>query len=79
MSDGTTIRKRSVLVSGHSTSVSLEQDFWTALKRIADARGRSINDLVSSLDQQREGNLSSAIRIFVLREATGADSTSTTP
>lgn len=73
MSDDGVIRKRSILISGHATSVSLEPEFWAALKKIAEARGRSINDLISELDQDRRGNLSSAIRVFVLREATRPD------
>lgn len=68
MTDGSEIRKRSVLVSGHATSVSLEEEFWVALKRLATARGQSMNELISALDQDRVGNLSSTIRVFVLRE-----------
>jgi predicted DNA-binding ribbon-helix-helix protein len=68
MSDGSAIRKRSVRISGHLTSVSLEEDFWTALKQLSTARGQSINKLISELDRERTGNLSSAIRVFVLRE-----------
>ena len=76
MKDGTTnegaaIRKRSVLVSGHATSVSIEREFWDALKRISVRRGQSVNNLISELDLQRGGNLSSAIRVFVLREVAG--------
>lgn len=61
-------RKRSVLVAGHETSVSLEPPFWDALKEIADTRGVSLNTLVTELDRGRAGNLSSALRIFVLEE-----------
>jgi predicted DNA-binding ribbon-helix-helix protein len=73
MKDGTTnegaaIRKRSVRVSGHATSVSVEQEFWDVLKRISARRGQSVNDLISELDLQRGRNLSSAIRVFVLQE-----------
>jgi predicted DNA-binding ribbon-helix-helix protein len=68
LNDGSKIRKRSVLISGHSTSVSLEEDFWDALKNIAATRGRSMNELISELDRNRAANLSSTIRIFVLRE-----------
>lgn len=62
------LRKRSVLISGHPTSVSLEAAFWDALKTIAAARGCSINALVEDVDAQRIGNLSSALRVFVLGE-----------
>ena len=41
------VRKRSVMIAGHHTSVSLEEAFWQALKQIADARGRSINRLIT--------------------------------
>ena len=58
--------KRSVIIAGHHTSVSLEDAFWQALKQIADARGRSINRLITEIDAERSGNLSSAIRVFVL-------------
>ncbi len=61
------IVKRSVRISGHPTSVSIEDPFWTALRDIAFARGISLNALVASIDADREtGNLSSAIRLAVL-------------
>ena len=61
------VEKRSVLVAGHRTSVSLEPEFWEALKRIADERGSSLNRLIADIDAGRNGNLSSAIRVFVLK------------
>lgn len=64
-----TLRKRSVLIAGHPTSVSLEAAFWNALKEIATARGLSVNALVEAIDRTRTGNLSSAIRVFVLHAA----------
>ncbi|WP_368744473.1 ribbon-helix-helix domain-containing protein [Desertibaculum subflavum] len=63
------IRKRSVVIEGHATSVSLEAEFWEALTAIARRRGVTVNQLVAEIDSSRQGNLSSAIRIFVLREA----------
>ena len=66
MTDKSDVRKRSVMIAGHHTSVSLEDAFWHALKQIADARGRSINRLITEIDAGRSGNLSSAIRVFVL-------------
>ena len=66
MTSDAEVRKRSVIIAGHHTSVSLEDAFWQALKQIADARGRSINRLITEIDAQRSGNLSSAIRVFVL-------------
>ena len=65
----TRVRKRSVIVAGHGTSVSLEDAFWEALKQAAGARGVSLNRLAGEIDRARHGNLSSAIRVFVLEEA----------
>ncbi len=62
----TALRKRSVTVAGHRTSVSLEAPFWDALKEIADARGLSLNALIAEVDGTRADNLSSALRVFVL-------------
>jgi predicted DNA-binding ribbon-helix-helix protein len=59
--------KRSIVVADHKTSVSLEDEFWKGLKEIAALRLTNLSGLVSKIDSQREhGNLSSAIRIFVL-------------
>jgi predicted DNA-binding ribbon-helix-helix protein len=59
--------KRSIVLAGHKTSVSLEDAFWEGLKDIAKARRLTLRDLVGGIDTQREqGNLSSAIRLFVL-------------
>ena len=63
---GSELRKRSVLVAGHKTSVSLEAPFWDELRAIAAARGLSLNALIAEIDQSRSGNLSSAIRLHVL-------------
>jgi predicted DNA-binding ribbon-helix-helix protein len=62
------LRKRSVVVSGHHTSVSLEQEFWDELAAIAGRRGVSLNALISRIDRDRgDGvNLSSALRVFVV-------------
>ncbi len=62
------LRKRSVIVSGHATSVSLEEEFWAELAAAAKRRNLSLNALVSEIDAARDGNLSSALRLFVLRE-----------
>ena len=61
------IIKRSVLLSGHRTSISLERIFWDELVRIVAARGLSINQMVSEIDRTRAGNLSSALRVAVLK------------
>jgi predicted DNA-binding ribbon-helix-helix protein len=59
--------KRSIVIAGHKTSVSLEDAFWKGLKDIAIARHVTLSDLVGSIDtDRRHGNLSSAIRLFVL-------------
>lgn len=60
------LKKRSVVVAGHRTSISLEDAFWRALAEIARTRGISLNALVSEIDEERGGNLSSAIRVYVL-------------
>jgi predicted DNA-binding ribbon-helix-helix protein len=60
--------KRSVAIAGHRTSVSLEAPFWDALREIARQRSISVQALVGEIDSNRGGhNLSSAIRVFVLR------------
>lgn len=61
------VRKRSIMIAGHATSVSLEQEFWDVLKDIAEARGESVNQVVAGIDAGRDGNLSSAVRVFVLQ------------
>ena len=66
--DPATIRKRSVTLAGHATSVSLENLFWEHLRAIAERRGVSINRLIAEVDETRTGNLSSALRVLVLRE-----------
>jgi predicted DNA-binding ribbon-helix-helix protein len=59
--------KRSIVIAGHKTSVSLEDAFWKGLKEIAGGRDMTLSDLVASIDsERRHGNLSSAIRLFVL-------------
>ena len=59
--------KRSVVIGGHKTSVSLEDEFWTGLKEIAAGRKTTLSDLVATVERGREnGNLSSTLRLFVL-------------
>jgi predicted DNA-binding ribbon-helix-helix protein len=59
--------KRSIVVRGHKTSVSLEDAFWSSLKEIGGERRMTLSDLVAAIDSQRQhSNLSSAIRLFVL-------------
>ena len=64
--------KRSIVICGHKTSVSLEDAFWGRLKKIAHEQSGTLSKLVAEIDETRQnGNLSSAIRVFVL-EHTGA-------
>ena len=59
--------KRSIFLAGRKTSVSLEDEFWNALKKIANDRYVTLSELVGSIDAQRQhGNFSSALRLFVL-------------
>ncbi len=69
MSDG--VRKRSVTLDGHRTSISLEQPFWDALKGIAAEHGTSLSALIEDIDRDRDDlsmNLSGALRVYVLQE-----------
>jgi predicted DNA-binding ribbon-helix-helix protein len=62
-----TVIKRSVVVGGHKTSISLEDAFWRHVNEIARAHGWTISKLIAEIDGNRkQGNLSSAIRLFVL-------------
>ena len=69
------MRKRSITVDGHQTSISLEDEFWQELGTIAGAREVSLNALVTEVDRVRTaprgsgGNLSSALRVYVLKQA----------
>ena len=66
------IRKRSVMIAGHPTSVSLEEPFWEALRTVASARRQSVQALIGAIDAGRGSqNLSSAIRVFVLEAVRG--------
>lgn len=76
MTSPTGLKKRSVNIAGHSTSVTLEQAFWDALRDASVQRGLSISALIAEIDQARAAdsaapNLSSAIRVYLLRRAQG--------
>ena len=60
------VRKRSVTIAGHRTSLSVEDAFWQELKRLARAEGLTVAQLIQRIDAERAGNLSSAVRIYVL-------------
>jgi len=62
------MKKRSITIHGHRTSVSLEEPFWNILRAIANQRGLSLASLVQMIDKERKGGLSSALRLFVLAE-----------
>ena len=62
------IHKHSVVLSGHATSFCLEDEFWEALKEIAQQKGIAIRQLLMQIDNAHTGNLSSAIRVYVLKE-----------
>ena len=62
--------KRSIVIAGHKTSVSLEDAFWSELKGIAEQKDQTLSSVVGEIDTGRhQGNLSSAIRLFVLDNA----------
>jgi len=63
------IQKRSITLAGHKTSLSLEEAFWVALKDEAERRQLSLNALVEEIDRNRQGNLSSAVRVYLLQQA----------
>tara|TARA_B100000925_G_C21790055_1_gene380090 strand:+ start:254 stop:499 length:246 start_codon:yes stop_codon:yes gene_type:complete len=60
------IKKHSVNLGGHKTSISLENIFWDQIKNLAADRGVTVNQLLTEIDLDRTGNLSSAARVFVL-------------
>jgi predicted DNA-binding ribbon-helix-helix protein len=64
------IAKRSVVIGGHKTSVSLEEPFWQCVREITHTRAISVSDLLQEIDRDRQkSNLSSAVRVFVLEQA----------
>ena len=62
------MKKRSINILGHQTSISLEEEFWTEVKLLAERRGLSLNKMIAEIDRTRgtNKNLSSAIRLYVL-------------
>jgi predicted DNA-binding ribbon-helix-helix protein len=66
------IVKRSIVIRGRKTSVSLEDEFWNGVKQIASAANSTLSDVVGDIDSQRKGNLSSALRLAVLRHQAAA-------
>lgn len=62
------MKKHSVELSGHRTSIALEDEFWQELKNIARRKNTSVRKILMQIDNTHQGNLSSAIRLFILRE-----------
>ena len=60
------MEKHSLTIAGHRTSVTLEPVFWRAVREIARQRGQTIAALITRIDAERDGNLSSALRVFVI-------------
>jgi predicted DNA-binding ribbon-helix-helix protein len=65
------LNKYSIRIAGHPTSISLEPEFWAAFGRVAARRGKTVGALVTEIDANRDGGLSSAIRLFVLADLEG--------
>ena len=61
------MRKHSVIITGHPTSLSIEDEFWEELKRLAKRQEKSLTQLIEQIDNQRKSNLSSALRVYVLK------------
>ncbi|MGC6454625.1 MAG: ribbon-helix-helix domain-containing protein [Candidatus Puniceispirillaceae bacterium] len=62
------MKKRSISIRGHRTSLSMEDAFWDELARAARERGLSVAGLVTEIDRTRRGGLSSAVRLFILED-----------
>ena len=60
------MKKRSLSIRGHRTSLSVEDEFWDVLSQIAGERGQSVAGLITEIDRTRRSGLSSAVRLFVL-------------
>lgn len=73
INDSEILKKHSVVISGHQTSVTLENIFWRKLKAIAKNEGKSLKQLITEIDAQRQTNLSSAIRVFIIRKLTNSE------
>lgn len=67
MSDGE-VKKRSITIAGHRTSITLEDIFWQVLKDVAKRDGISRQTLIEKIDETRSGSLSSALRVFAIKE-----------
>ncbi len=61
------LKKRSVRIAGHETSITLEDEFWDVLRSIAEEQNISLNQLITHIDEDRDRNLSSALRVYILQ------------
>ncbi len=61
------LKKRSVRIAGHETSITLEDEFWDVLRNIAEEQNISLNQLITHIDEDRDRNLSSALRVYILQ------------
>ncbi len=66
------MKKRSITIAGHRTSITLEEAFWVELKRLADHEGKTLAQLITAIDSARDlkTNLSSALRLYILEQIT---------
>lgn len=62
------MKKKSLMLMGHATSISMEDEFWDALKELAQEKNTSIRQLITQIDMKRTTNLSSAVRVYILAE-----------
>jgi len=68
------MRKRSMTIAGHRTSIALEPEFWDGLESLAEGQGIRLTELIEEIDRTRtSANLSSALRVTVLRHAQGLE------
>lgn len=66
--DDEILKKHSVVITGHQTSITLENIFWAKLKEIASSENKSLKELITQIDAARTTNLSSAIRVYILKK-----------
>ncbi len=66
--DDEILKKHSVVIAGHQTSITLENIFWRQLKQIAKDQNKNLKSLISEIDETRHTNLSSAIRVYILKK-----------
>ena len=65
--DEAELLRRSFRIAGHQTSLSMERAFWDEFRRLAQADGRSMTDLIAEIDAQRTAGLSRSVRVYILK------------